>query len=118
MNNIMDNIEQIRRKKGLKQSVVANELGIRQATYSGFISKKHDIGYNRILEICKVLNISIIDAITYPDTYIPIKDKEKVKTEQCTQCLEKETLLKQLSNYIDILEDKLNIKKQKERKMR
>ncbi|MDR1716531.1 MAG: helix-turn-helix transcriptional regulator [Prevotella sp.] len=69
MSNILQNIEAIRKKKGIKQAVIAEALGVKQPAYSNYITRNDDIYFNRLSQIANVLNISVIDIIIYPDVY-------------------------------------------------
>ena len=70
MENILKNIEEIRRKKGVKQSVIAQALGVTQSAYSNYITRSSDIYYNRLSQIANVLGVPVIDIITYPKEYV------------------------------------------------
>lgn len=121
MENILKNIKQIRENFGYSQENMASELSMAQSSYGLIENGKRKLTYEKLEQIAIVFNCETIDIITYPNKYvdkelfsneserISIKDIDKVKIEHCTQCLEKEVLLRQLSNYIDILEDKLSI---------
>ena len=70
MKSILENIEEIRRKKGLKQAVVGKALGVSQSGYSNYITRNNDITYGKLSQIADVLGVSVIDIIAYPKTYI------------------------------------------------
>jgi transcriptional regulator with XRE-family HTH domain len=70
MENILKNIEAIRKEKGVKQAVIASALGVSQSAYSNYITRNTDIYYNRLSQIANALNVSVIDIITYPKKYI------------------------------------------------
>lgn len=61
MENILENIETIRKEKHIKQEEIAAKLGIKQSSYSSFITRKRDITYSRMLQISKILGVSVID---------------------------------------------------------
>jgi len=74
MKNILENIEAIRKEKGLNQAVVAEALGVKQPAYSNYITRNSDIYFNRLSQIADALGVSVIDIITYPDIYIKKED--------------------------------------------
>ncbi|MDR1517682.1 MAG: helix-turn-helix transcriptional regulator [Dysgonamonadaceae bacterium] len=53
--------------KGIKQSVMAERMGIAQAAYSNYVNRNNDIPFNRLTQIANVLGVSVIDIITYPE---------------------------------------------------
>lgn len=96
MENIIKNIEAIRREKHIKQSVVAEGLGIKQPAYSNYINRESDISYSRILHISNILGVSVVDIITYPEKWAP-------ESSTCKRCKEKDELIKNLNDYILLL---------------
>ena len=70
MTNILENIEAIRKEKGLKQAVVGAILGVSQSGYSNYITRNSDIYYDRLSRIADALDVRVIDIITYPKKYI------------------------------------------------
>ena len=103
MEEILKNIECLRREKGIKQTVIAEELGVKQNTYSQYITRSTDIPYSRLSRIADILKVSVVDIITYPVKYLP-------EQESCLKCIEKEVVIKNLNNYIGLLEKQLNKK--------
>ena len=104
MEKILQNIEAIRKEKGIKQSVVAEALGIKQPAYSAYINRNSDPTYGKLLQLSNLFGVSVIDLITWPEKWVP---EEK----QCENCVEKDKIIKNLNNYIELLEKKLNLKK-------
>lgn len=104
MENILKNIESIRKEKRIKQEVIAAELGIKQSSYSSFITRESDITFSRLSRIGDILGVSTIDIITYPEHYIP---ESEVK--RCTDCIEKDKTIMHLNKYIEILEQKVDL---------
>lgn len=70
MINVIKNIEEIRKEKGLKQEVIAEALGISQSAYSNYITRNRDLYFDRLVMIAKVLRVEVIDIITYPKKFI------------------------------------------------
>lgn len=99
----LQNLEAIRKEKGIKQATLAEMLGVHQNTYSGYLTKTGDLKISRLSQICDKLNIKMIDVITYPEKYVP-------ESNECTKCKEKEDIIRHLSNYIDLLERRLKAK--------
>lgn len=105
MNKLQENIESIRKEKGVKQTLLAEAMGIKQSSYSAYITKTEDIKYSTICKIAEALNVRVIDLITYPDQYEPVDNKA-----HCEDCARKESIIESLNNYIKILESKLKTK--------
>ena len=108
MNKVQENIELIRREKGIKQSTMANMLNISQSTYSQYFSRNDDIRYGLISQIAEKLGVTVIDIITYPEKWVPLSS---MRHNECELCKQKDAIIKNLNNYIDVLEEKLNLKK-------
>lgn len=70
MNKINDNIRTLREKLGYSQEYMAERLGAKQAAYSYWENGSRKLSYNNLLEIASVLQLSVIDVITYPDKYV------------------------------------------------
>lgn len=71
MNNILENIDTIRRNRGYSQEYLAMQIGMKQAGFSLIMSGERELKYNTLLQIAKVLQISVVDLITFPDRYVP-----------------------------------------------
>jgi transcriptional regulator with XRE-family HTH domain len=99
MEDISLNIKQICKENGYKQDFIADKMGITQGTLSGKLLNGNDIKYSLLLEISNITGISVIDIITYPVKYAP-------KTDDCVNCHEKEETIRNLNNYIRILDKK------------
>jgi transcriptional regulator with XRE-family HTH domain len=99
MDNVFLNIEAIRKKKAIKQETIAEMLGISQGTYSGYLTQNKDIRYGLLLEIANKLNVSVVDIITYPIKYVPEDDG-------CLACREKDETIRNLNDYIKLLNKK------------
>lgn len=99
MNDILENIEEIRKQKGYKQAYVAQKLGIGQTAYSNYVRRSNDISIGRLSRIAEVLGVSVVDIITYPVKYIPESEQKK----DCPDCKAKDELIATLNDYIRIL---------------
>lgn len=103
MKNVLKNIEAIRKEKRINQEVIAAELGIKQSSYSSFITRESDITYSRLLHISNILGVSVIDIIAFPDKYVL-----EPSVKNCAECAEKDKTIQHLNKYIELLEKKLN----------
>jgi transcriptional regulator with XRE-family HTH domain len=101
MENILLNIEAIRKEKRVKQEVIAERLGVNQNTYSQYITRNQDIKFGLLSRIADKLEVSVIDIITYPEKYVP-------ETNYCVKCSDKDEIIKNLNEYIKILTSKTN----------
>lgn len=99
MKKIIENIEAIRKSKGIKQAIVAESLGITQGAYSQYVWRNEDLKYNKIVEIANILNVPVVDIITYPEKYVPISEVHK----ECAECRKKDIIIENLNNYIELL---------------
>lgn len=74
MNEILRNIDAIRRNKGYSQEYLASQIGMKQAGLSLIMSGERELKYNTLLQIANALQESVIDVIAYPDKYVLRKD--------------------------------------------
>lgn len=102
MENILKNIEAIRKEKRITQEKIASELGIKQSSYSSYITRESDITYSRLLRISEILGVSVIDLIGWPERYVP-----KPTAKECVDCSSKDATIANLNNYIKLLETKI-----------
>lgn len=100
----MENIEAIRREKGVKQEVLAKMLGVRQNTYSQYITRNEDIKFGKLSLIADKLGVSVVDIVVYPEHWI-----KETESNICESCKEKDKLISQLTNYISLLENKVTL---------
>jgi len=96
METIFKNIEAIRKEKGIKQSDIAEMLGVKQPAYSNYITRSNDIPYSRLLQISDKLGVSVVDIITHPVKYVP-------ETDKCVACRDKDNVIRNLNEYIKTL---------------
>lgn len=96
MENILEKIEEIRKEKGIKQDVLAAHLDVKQPAYSNSVRREKDIRWSEVLQLCNALGMDLIDVITYPVKYAPVK-------EQCENCKEKDKIIQNLNEYIEVL---------------
>lgn len=74
MNDILRNIDAIRRNKGYSQEYLASQIGIKQAGFSLIMSGERELKYNTLLQIANALQESVIDIIAYPEKYVLSRD--------------------------------------------
>lgn len=84
MNNILENIDTIRRNKGYSQEYIATQIGMKQAGFSLIMSGERELKYNTLLQIANALQVHVIDIITYPDKYV-ISDGSDMSPEAILQ---------------------------------
>ena len=99
MESIFKNIEALRKKSGKKQDVIAEELGVTQPAYSNYINRNEDIPLGRLSRIAHILDVRVIDIITYPDVYV-------LEQKSCENCEQLRLEVKHLTEYIEILKKK------------
>ena len=84
MNDILRNIDAIRRNKGYSQEYLASQIGIKQAGLSLIMSGERELKYNTLLQIANALQESVIDIIAYPEKYVLSRDNN-ISTETVLQ---------------------------------
>ena len=100
MDDISSKIKRVCKENGYKQEYIANKLGITQGTLAGKLAKGDDIKFSLLLEISNITKIPIIDILTYPEKYV-------LEIKHCASCNEKDDVIRNLNNYIKILETKI-----------
>ena len=66
---VLQNIVSIRNAKGFTQDYVATEIGIKQSGYALIEKGERGLQFEMLLQIAIILEMDIIDLITYPDKY-------------------------------------------------
>lgn len=84
MNDILRNIDAIRRNKGYSQEYLASQIGLKQAGLSLIMSGERELKYNTLLQIANALQESVINIIAYPDKYVLSKESN-ISTETVLQ---------------------------------
>ena len=59
---------------------------------------------SRLQEICDIMEVKLVDVVTYPDKYVPDNANSG-----CEECRKKDVIINQMSNYIAILENRVTI---------
>ena len=99
MENILKNIEAIRKEKHIRQEEVAARLGIKQSSYSSYITRGSDITFSRLEKISEILGVSVIDLIGWPERYVAASS-----VADCGSNCEKDATIANLNKYIELLE--------------
>ena len=66
---VIKRIIQIRNEKRITQDETGRTQGVSGATYYRIESENIKLSYKQLTEIASRFNMSVIDVITYPDTY-------------------------------------------------
>ena len=98
MKTISENIKNKLKDEGFKIEYVANKLGITHSALSQRLDNGNLVKYQTMLDISNVTDIPVIDFITYPYKYQRKND--------CVLCKEKDEVIKNLNDYINILKNK------------
>lgn len=85
MSNIHENIRAIRLEKGYGQESMAQKLEMSQGAYSNWERDARKLTYNNLEKIADIFGCSVIDIITYPNKWAPIKNSDQ---EEMTEPLE------------------------------
>lgn len=67
-------IKAIREKKGFSQELMAEKMKISQSAYARFELSKTKIDLKRLESFAKVVDMSMVDIMTYPERYINVRD--------------------------------------------
>lgn len=76
---VIKNILQIRHLKRLTQKEVGKGIGLTEATFNRIESGKIALSFNHLTQIASFFEMSVIDIISYPDTYAPSKSSQNTK---------------------------------------
>ena len=87
MKEILQHIEEIRKQKGLKQSALAEMLGVKQNTYSQYITRNEDIKYSLLSQIADKLGYKTVQHLSQqfkkitgfsPSQFQELKEKKRL----------------------------------------
>jgi transcriptional regulator with XRE-family HTH domain len=76
---VISNIMQIRHLLKLTQKEVGEGIGVTEASYNRIESGKIALSYNHLTRIASFFKMSVIDIISYPETYAPSKIQQNTK---------------------------------------
>ena len=96
MINVRKNLKAIIVERGLSQKQIAFECGMKESALSTWLSSDNDASLRKTSEICEAMGISIVDALTYPQRYIP----EDSINPACEECKKKDEIIENLSELL------------------
>ena len=96
MIDVRKNLRSIIEERGISQKKIAIEVGMKQNSLSNWLSYHGDASLKKITEICKVLGISVVDALTYPVKYVP----EDQVSPTCEECKRKDEIIDNLNELL------------------
>lgn len=68
--NVVKNIIEIRKKKGISQEVIADALSIDASAVSNIEKGKRELRVNELAKIAEALSVDVLYLLTYPDVYV------------------------------------------------
>ncbi|MCL2246908.1 MAG: helix-turn-helix domain-containing protein [Lentimicrobiaceae bacterium] len=77
MKKVLENIRILRESKGYSQEFMAELLKMTQSAYARFERGATKTDLKTVSLVAKVLEMHLIDIITYPERYVNIKDISK-----------------------------------------
>ena len=77
--DIVKNISEIRREKGVTQEVIADALFLNTSVVSNIEKGKRELRFSEVEKIANVLGVDMLYLITYPEIY---EKKEKGEVEK------------------------------------
>ena len=82
LEKILRNIRIFREKANLSQETVAERMNITQSKYARFERGATKTDLETLISFCNVINKSLLEIITYPDTYINVSDVSNLKEKE------------------------------------
>lgn len=67
---VVQNIKEIRLKKGINQELIADALNFDIANWSRIENGKQELKVDHLEKVAKVLGVEVIDLFTYPEVYV------------------------------------------------
>lgn len=95
MKTIEQTIKMIADKKGLKQTALADAVGVTQPGLSKILLGENQIKFKYLIRFADAFGMSVVDLLTYPEVYGP-----KTETETCRNCYEKDRIIESLNDLI------------------
>lgn len=68
--DVVKNIIEIRKEKGINQEIIAEALGIDVSAVSNIEKKKRELKVNELAKIANALDVDVLYLLTYPEMYI------------------------------------------------
>ncbi len=82
MENVVENIKQIRLEKSISQQIIADALSVDVSAVSNIENGKRELRVSELAKIAKALRVDVIDLFTYPKHYVEAtqngRDRERV----------------------------------------
>ena len=96
MIDVRKNLKAIIEERKLSQKQIAFDCGMTESGLSTWLSSKSDASLRKTSVICEAIGISIVDAFTYPEKYVPENDAHPA----CEECKRKDELIDNLQELI------------------
>jgi len=96
MINIQKNLVALLEEKRVLHKQVATALGVSQQTLSNWFNRSTDLSFSQITQICEVGGFSVIDAVTWPEKYVP----ESQAKPNCDECRRKDEVIDNLNELL------------------
>jgi transcriptional regulator with XRE-family HTH domain len=68
--DVVQNIIEIRKEKGINQELIAEALGIDVSAVSNIEKKKRELKVSELAKIASALKVDVVYLLTYPEYYI------------------------------------------------
>jgi len=82
---IADNIRKILKDKGMKQKDLVDDVVIKEHYVSKTLNGKRTMLVDDLAVIARALGVRVVDIITYPEVFQPIKEREPESVEAVLQ---------------------------------
>lgn len=102
MLDVKKNLIALAEREGFSQKQVAAELGITQQAYSAWFNRSKGFTLEHLEQVCDIINVSVVDVITYPAKYID----SATLPQECEECRRKQETIDNLNEYIRLLKSK------------
>jgi transcriptional regulator with XRE-family HTH domain len=96
MIDVRKNLKAMIEERGELQKRIALETGRGDSSVSQWLKSKGQPSLRKTLEICEVLDISIVDVFTYPEKYVPESQANPV----CEDCKRKDEIIDNLQELL------------------
>jgi len=106
MTKAQENLCAIIKERHLLLKKVAIELNVKSGAVSNWLHRDSDIPFTRLSRICEILEIEVVDVITYPIHYVPEQDMEP----SCEECIKKQETIDNLNELLRSYKAKLKEK--------
>ncbi len=76
MNDVLDNIRNLRTEQGYSQDWMGKRLGLTQNGYSLIEAGKRGLSYKLLNQIAIIFGLDVINLITYPEKWGPVDSSQ------------------------------------------